>query len=115
MVTGQRRTVYVIVSNRKGKRLGVTALKRLALDATAALPSWVIDRYHGDYVKGGTRFDVLDPFHHDPEDPGSSDSPCSQTPVLKVRGDEVMRRRVLDFVRRENRVDTVAGHDRYPA
>lgn len=95
-----KRTIYVELANKEtGRRLGVAGLKLLASSTMlAAIP---LDRYHGDYVRAGTRFG-----------PVETDDPHTSFPVLKVRGDDRMRERVIAAVATRYRVSAIAGHDR---
>lgn len=95
------RTIYVLVETRKGRPLGVAALRTLAANLRRLSPP---PRYSDTYISGGTRFDVLEP---DAEVHVSS-------PVLKVRGDDAYRSRALLLAAATHRIVAVAGHDRRP-
>lgn len=102
-----RRTIYVGVEHRRGKRgtnprLGVAALRKVAIEVRTAIPRGIMSMFAGDYVAAGTR------FRGEPE----ADGRYKADPVLKVRGDDAMRALALAIVARKYRVAEVRGHDR---
>ena len=93
------RTVYVALADRRThKPLGVARIRTITAAVIAELPrGWKTYR-GGEYIVAGTRW-LLDGDER-------------ATPVLKVRGDELLRDLALLAAARLATVTAVAGHDR---
>lgn len=101
-----RRTIYVIVADRRGARLKPAALRRLAADIRAGIPSGHLSRRQGDYVTAGTSLR--------PEVTGIAGPPYATVALLKVRGDEYVRDVALYLIRAKYRIEAARGHDGTP-
>lgn len=102
-----RRTIYVIVVDRKGRAVGPAALRRLATTIRDKMPPRYLSRSHGDYVTAGTSLR--------PEVTGiprRDDGTFVSVPLLKVRADDHVRNLAIALIPgREFRVAAIRGHD----
>lgn len=102
-----RRTLYVIVRDRQGKRLGPAALRRLADEVRAGIPARMMSRYRGDYIAAGTALRPEVTGEPAPEPGGTYVSVA----LLKVRGDDMARDAALRLIAATHRIEAVRGHD----
>ena len=100
-MTAAIRTVYIVVADRKtGQRVKGVGLKRLAELVRAGMPSGWATRRGGEYITAGTRFLTLGP-------------PYESTPVVKVRGNDLVRSRAVSMIRAAGwRIESITDYAR---